>query len=151
MEVRAYQKYIRVSPRKLRLVADAVRNMPPNQALTNLKFMNKRAAVPLAKIFKQAISNAQNNLNLKEADLKTKELLVEEGPTLKRWRAVSRGRAHQIMKRTSHLKLILEYHEPKKKPQAKTDIEKQKTSFLPSLPSRRKKPEAKPVVKERGK
>jgi len=127
MEIIAYQKFVRTSPRKLRLVADAVRNLPPTQALTQLKFINKRAAVPLAKVFKQAVSNAVNNSNLKETDLKIKHLQIEEGPTLKRWRAVSRGRAHRILKRMSHIKIVLEAkEEAKKKISKKTTVGKTK-------------------------
>lgn len=108
MEIRAYQKYIRTSPRKLRLVADAVRDLTPRQALDNLKFMKKRAAEDLRKVLKQAVSNAVNNHNLAESALKIKHLDIEEGPRLKRWRAVSRGRGHRILKRMSHVKIILE-------------------------------------------
>ena len=92
MEIIAYQKFIRTSPRKLRLVADAVRNLHPTQALIKLKFINKRAAEPLAKVFKQAVSNAVNNSNLKEVDLKIKHLQIEEGPTLKRWHGSNSAR-----------------------------------------------------------
>jgi len=127
MEIIAYQKFIRTSPRKLRLVADAVRNLHPTQALIKLKFINKRAAEPLAKVFKQAVSNAVNNSNLKEVDLKIKHLQIEEGPTLKRWRAVSRGRAHRILKRMSHIKIVLEAkEEAKKKISTKTTVRKTK-------------------------
>jgi len=108
MEVRAYQKMVRLSPRKLQLVADSVRHLPPQQALTSLRFMNKHGAVFLAKVLKQALSNATNNHNLAAATLKIKHIYIEAGPTLKRWQAVSRGRGHEILKRTSHIKVILE-------------------------------------------
>jgi len=108
MEVKAEAKYIRMSSRKVRLVVDAIRGLSPQKALEYLKFVNKRAAGPLSKVIKSAIANAKNNFGLKPEDLRFKEIQVGEGPTLKRWRAVSRGRAHQIMKRTSHIKVILE-------------------------------------------
>lgn len=108
MEVKAEAKYIRMSSRKVRLVVDAIRGLNPQKALEYLKFVNKRAAGPLSKVIKSAIANAKNNFGLKPEDLRFKEIQVGEGPTLKRWRAVSRGRAHQIMKRTSHIKVILE-------------------------------------------
>lgn len=108
LEVRAYQKYVRTSPRKLRLVADVVRSLPPQTALVQLKFINKRAAVHLYKALKQAVSNAVNNQGLAVENLKIKQMEIEAGPTLKRWQAVSRGRAHRILKRMSHIKIVLE-------------------------------------------
>lgn len=115
MEVRAYQKYLRVSPRKLRLVADTVRDSSVEKALVELKFLKKRAALTLAKVIRQAVTNAVNNKNLNESGLKIKSLEIEEGPVMKRWRAISRGRAHRIFKRTSHIKVILEGEEAEKK------------------------------------
>ena len=115
---RAYQKYIRTSPRKLRLVADSIRKMSPKDALVTLKFMRKRAATPMFKVLKQALANAKTQ-GAKEDDLKFINLEVEEGPTLKRWRAASRGRTRQIIKRTSHIKIILTSKEPKTKTQNK--------------------------------
>ncbi len=108
MEVKAEVKYIRTSPRKIRLVVGAIKELTPQKALEYLKFANKRAAKPLSKIIQSAIANAKNNFGLKPENLSFKEIQVGEGPTLKRWRAVSRGRAHPIMKRTSHIKIILE-------------------------------------------
>ncbi|OGD63827.1 50S ribosomal protein L22 [Candidatus Beckwithbacteria bacterium RBG_13_42_9] len=113
MEIRAYQKSLRISPRKMQLVADSVRRLPPQQALTQLRFMGKRGARLLAKVFKQAISNATNNLGLSPATLTIKHIHVEEGPTMKRWQPVSRGRGHEILKRSTHIKLILESKEPR--------------------------------------
>ncbi|MGI5828311.1 MAG: 50S ribosomal protein L22 [Patescibacteria group bacterium] len=115
MEVVAYQKFVRTSPRKLRLVADSVRGLHPTKALINLQFMHKRAAETLRKVMKQAVSNAVNNMNINEQNLKTKHILVEEGPVYKRFRAASRGRARMIMKRTSHIKVVLEGKEEVKK------------------------------------
>ena len=114
MEVQAYQKYVRTSPRKLRLVADVVRSLPPQTALVQLKFINKRAAVHLYKALKQAVSNAVNNQGLAVENLKIKQMEIEAGPTLKRWQAVSRGRAHRILKRMSHIKVVLESREEEK-------------------------------------
>jgi len=108
MQVVAKSKYIRMSPRKLRLVADSIRQLPPKEALVVLEAMNKRAAKPLVDTLKQALGNAVNNLNLKKENLVIKEIQIGEGPVFKRWRAVARGRAHQILKRTSHITVILE-------------------------------------------
>lgn len=103
----AYQKFIRQSPRKMRLVADLVRNMKVDMALTQLTLSNKRAAQAVLKVLEQAKANAVNNSQLNPASLLIDQIIIEEGPTYKRWQAVSRGRAHSIMKRTSHIKVVL--------------------------------------------
>lgn len=107
MEVTACAQHIRISPRKLRQVVDAIKSLKPTEALVFLKALNKRASQPLAKVIKSALANGKENYQLKEEDLIFSKILVEEGPTLKRWQPVSRGRAHQINKRTSHIKVIL--------------------------------------------
>ncbi len=107
MDIKTEAKHIRISSRKMRLVAEAIRSLSPQAAMGKLKFINKRAAKPISKAIKAALADAKNNFNLDETQLKFKEIRVGEGPTLKRWQPISRGRAHQIMKRTSHLKIIL--------------------------------------------
>lgn len=106
--MKAIQKFIRTSPRKLRLVADAVRSLKPEEALLQLKFMRKRAALPLSKTIKQALANAKQTKGLSSDKLLIKEIQINEGPTYKRWRPVSKGAAHSIMKRTSHIRIELE-------------------------------------------
>ena len=106
--MKATQKFIRTSPRKLRLVADAVRHLTPVEALKQLKFVGKRAAEPLYQAIRQAVSNAKNNAGSKEEALRFKTLEINEGATYKRFRAVSRGMAHKIMKRSSHIRVVLE-------------------------------------------
>jgi large subunit ribosomal protein L22 len=101
------QKYIRVSPRKLRLVADAVRKLSPVQALAHLKFLEKAAAEPMRKAIQTAVSNAKANFGLQADALAFAEIDVQTGFTIKRFRAVSRGQAHHIMKRTSHIRVVL--------------------------------------------
>lgn len=105
--MKATQKYIRTSARKLRLVADSVRGLTVTSALNYLKFMEKRAAEPMLKVIKSALAGAKS-AGVKEEDLIVKIIDVGEGPTYKRWRAVSRGGAHSIMKRTSHVSVVLE-------------------------------------------
>lgn len=105
--MKATQKYIRTSPRKLRLVADAVRELSADKALEYLKFMGKRAAEPLYKTLKAAVSNAKSSHGLTADKLKIETIDIGEGPVYKRWRAVSRGMAHSIMKRTSHINITL--------------------------------------------
>ncbi len=136
MIIKAEQKYIRMSPRKVRLVANSIKGLNPKDAIVHLSFLKKAAAVPVAKTIKQAIANATNS-NLKEEDLRFKTIQVGEGATLKRWRAVSRGRAHKILKRSSHIKVILEAKEPEvtseKPTTTKTEIQS------PAKPKRRKR------------
>jgi large subunit ribosomal protein L22 len=112
MIIKAEQKYIRMSPRKVRLVVDAIRGLSPKQALEELAFIRKAAAVPVSKTIKQAIANAVKNQNIKEENLSFESIQVSEGPTFKRWRAVSRGRAHQILRRTSRIKVLVKAEEP---------------------------------------
>lgn len=106
--MQATQKYIRTSPRKLRLVADAVRGLRADLALDYLRFLGKRASLPVAKVIRSAVTSAKNEQNIEASKLVVKIIDVGEGPTYKRWRAVSRGSAHSIMKRTSHIKVVLE-------------------------------------------
>ncbi|NMB56944.1 50S ribosomal protein L22 [Candidatus Beckwithbacteria bacterium] len=131
MEIVAYQKYVRTSPRKIQLIADAVRQMHPTQALTNLEFMHKRAADVLKRVLNQAVKNAVNNSGLNEKDLKIKHILVEKGPQYKRFNAASRGRARTILKKTSHIKVVLEGKEVKKvQEEPKTDKKTKENSKL---------------------
>lgn len=111
MEIKANLNYLRIAPRKVRIVADLVRNMDVKEAETQLKFMPKRAALPLLKLLNSAIANAKNNFNLEKDVLYIKQILVNQGPPFKRWRAGSRGRALPIMKRTSHMSLVLDVKE----------------------------------------
>ena len=103
----AYQKFIRQSPRKVRELADLIRGMRVDSALRQLAVSNKRAAEVLAKVVRQAQANAIKNANLSAQSLTVQSLMIEEGPTFKRWQPVSRGRAHPILKRSSHIKVIV--------------------------------------------
>ena len=109
MLITAHQKYLRQTPTRLRLVAEAVRAVQsPEKAMLQLSLMNKKAARTLHKIMTQAVANAQHNHNISIDDLEIREILVMEGPQYKRFQPVSRGRAHDILKRTSHVKIVLE-------------------------------------------
>lgn len=115
MQIKAERKYIRTSPRKIRLVADLVRKMSLDQAITTLTHLRKRAATAMLKTLKQAQANAVNNYNLSKESLLIQSIEVNEGATYKRWNPVSRGRAHSIFKRTSHIKVILKSESKKTK------------------------------------
>lgn len=111
MEIMAKSSYIRTSARKLRLVVPLAKGFPPERAITALEQSTKRATIPLIKTIKQAVANAVNNLKLEEKNLMIKNILIEEGPTYKRWRPAARGRAVPRLKRTSHIRVILEAKE----------------------------------------
>ena len=108
MEVVAKAKYVRRAPRKARLVADAVIGLRVSEALAQLEFSPRHAAIDVAKVIKSAAANAEHNYNLNRDDLVVKQLLVDEGPTMKRFRPVSRGMAHQYFHRTSHITAVVE-------------------------------------------
>ncbi len=108
MAVTAKLRYLRITPRKVRLVADLIRGKSVEEAQTILSFANKKAAEPLLKLLKSAASNAKNNFQLKELNLYISKILVDEGPKYKRWRARARGRADEIQKKTSHIAIVLD-------------------------------------------
>ncbi len=123
----AYQKFIHQSPRKLRLVADAIRGMKIAEASDLLKFSSKRASDIILKTLTQAKANIINtNPEVKPETIIVKEIIIEEGPRIKRWRPVSRGMAHSIIKRTSHLKMQVEAELNQVKPAADTKKKKGK-------------------------
>ena len=106
--MKAYGKNIRISPKKLRVVAEIIRGQDASEALTFLKFAPKKWADLLYKILASAIANAENNDNQKVETLHISTLIINKGIVYKRWNAVSRGRSHPILKRTSNIKLELQ-------------------------------------------
>lgn len=113
MEIVAVSKSVRVAPRKVRLIADAIRKLPIEDALASLSILNKRGAVVLNKTLRSALSNAKNNNSLKENELKIKMIDIGEAPFFKRFRPSTRGRVHPYKRRGSHIKIILETKEDK--------------------------------------
>lgn len=107
MEVKAYLRYLRMSPRKVRLVADLIRGKEVKEAENILNFTKKRAALPLLKLLKSAIANAKHNFNLSEKNLYISKILVNEGPRLKRVFPRARGRADIRQKKMSHITIVL--------------------------------------------
>ena len=108
MEVIAVQRYVRRTPRKARLVADSVRGMKVADALAYLEFSPKHAARDVAKAIMSAAANAEHNFNLNREDLVVKQLLIDDGPTMKRLRFRSRGMASQYFRRTCHITAVVE-------------------------------------------
>jgi large subunit ribosomal protein L22 len=107
METRAVAKYVRISPRKIRLVMDQVRGKQVGEALNVLSFTPKRGARILKKLVNSAIANAEQNTGVDVDSLYIMRVYADEGPTLKRWRPRAQGRATSIRKRTSHLTVVL--------------------------------------------
>lgn len=115
MEVTAIAKNVRISPKKVRLVIDQIRNRKPQDAVKILDFVNKRPASAIKKTIMSAIANAKNNYALDEGSLVFKQISASKGLTFKRFRPVSRGRVHHILKRASHLTVVLEGEQKVKK------------------------------------
>jgi large subunit ribosomal protein L22 len=100
-------RYLRIAPRKVRLVVDLIRGRAVEEALNILTFSEKRAAEPVAKLLKSAVANADNKGDVNLDKLFVKTVHVDEGPTWRRWLPRAMGRATRIRKRTSHVTLIL--------------------------------------------
>jgi large subunit ribosomal protein L22 len=124
METTAKARYLRVSPKKVRLVIDVVRGMDVDEALTNLANMKKSARHHVIKLLNSAIANAEHNHELKRENLYIKKISADGGPIINRWRPRAHGRAGAIRKRTTHLSVTIAEREPAKenkkaKPQSK--------------------------------
>jgi large subunit ribosomal protein L22 len=128
MEVTATAKAVRVSPRKMRLIADSMRNRHIDDANRVLEIMNKRAARIFQKTLRSAVANAVNNAKLDTNNLLIAGIVVNEAPALKRYRPSTRGRIHPYKKRGSHLTIILKEKVVSAKPALvkKTKDEKEK-------------------------
>lgn len=111
MEARATLRYARISPRKVGLVMDLIRNKPLDEALAILQYTPKAACEPLLKLVNSAAANAENNFNMDRNSLYVAECYVCPGPTLKRIMPRDHGRAYRILKRTSHMTVVLKEKE----------------------------------------
>jgi large subunit ribosomal protein L22 len=107
MEVRSIYRYARISPFKVREVTREIQGLPVSAALDVLAFTPKKAAFLISKTLKSAVANAENNANLRVDGLVVKEAVVGEGPTMKRMMARARGSGSRILKRTSHIRIVL--------------------------------------------
>ncbi|HEV2965713.1 MAG TPA: 50S ribosomal protein L22 [Chthoniobacterales bacterium] len=114
MEVRSIHRYARISPFKAREVTREIQGLPVSAALDVLAFTPKKAALLINQTLKSAIANAENNANLKVDGLVVKEAVVGEGPTIKRMKTRARGSGAQILKRTSHIRIVLTDEKPEK-------------------------------------
>ena len=107
MQIKAKAKYIRISPRKVRLVLGLIRGMDIEEALVQLDFLKKEAAKPVKKLLESALANAVNNFNLDKSNLYIDQITADDGPTLKRWQPRAFGRATPLRKRSSHIAITL--------------------------------------------
>ena len=150
MEVRAIQKNVKMSPKKLRFVADVARKMKPIDAIEKLPFIGKKAAEPIILVIKSALANAKNK-EIDATNLVFKELQINEGPRLKRGRPVSRGRWHPYKRRMSHIRVVLETKEivKEKTGEAEGKIQKNTDSNNKSVGIEKKSEMLKPESKER--
>lgn len=139
MQFKVTQKNTRQSPRKVRLVANVIKKLPLEQAIKQLAVIERKSTVVLLKTVKQAIANAKNNHGVDADKLAIKEILVNVGPSYKRYNAVSRGRGHSILKRTCHITVTLE---EKKAPKVAEEV---KTEAVKSAENKENK---KPVAKK---
>ena len=108
MEAKAVAKYVRISAQKTRLVADNIKGRPVEDALNILKFTHKKAAQNILKVLESAIANAENNAGLDVDSLYVKRVQIDGGPTWKRIQPRAMGRAYRILKRTSHITVVVD-------------------------------------------
>lgn len=124
MQIQAKLNYLKMSPKKLRLIADVIRGMKVEAALFQLSFLNRLAKKPIIKLLNSAISNAVNNFDLKKDNLYIKEIKVDMAGMLKRWAYKAHGRATPLRKRNAHILLVLDEVVPTKAKNKKIKGEK---------------------------
>ncbi|SFG94992.1 large subunit ribosomal protein L22 [Desulfotomaculum arcticum] len=107
-EAKAVARFIRISPRKVRLVVDLIRGKDVKEALAILKYTPQRASVPVAKVVKSAAANAEHNYDMDSENLVVAACYVDQGPTIKRWQPRAMGRADVLRHRTSHITVIVQ-------------------------------------------
>lgn len=117
MLVRAHLRYLRIAPRKVRLVIGLVRGLSVEAAIDQLSVLPKRASLPVLKLLNSAVANAEHNFKLDRKELIVKSIVANEGPRLKRYQPRAFGRAAEILKRTTHITIVLE-DKAQSKPQA---------------------------------
>lgn len=147
MAVTAKLRYLRIAPRKVRLVADLIRGKKVEEAQTILNFVNKKAAKPLLKLLKSGMANAFHNFQLDPKNLYISKIRVDEGPKYKRWIARARGMVSEIQKKTSHVTLELEEIEKGRKKKIIPQKKKEEVKKIEEELKEKKKIEEKPKFK----
>jgi large subunit ribosomal protein L22 len=143
MQLSVKLNYLRISPRKVRLVADLIRGKRVEEASTILNFTVNKSSKPLLKLLNSALANARNNLKISTDNLYISKITVDEGPKYKRWMPRARGSAYEIQKKTSHVTLILD-----QVPGEKTKLKKKKTEESPKMSEKTEKQEEVREAKE---
>lgn len=126
MQVTVKLKHLRITARKVRQVVDLIRGKTAADAKVLLHFTARKSAAPILKLLNSAIAAAKHNFQIDEKNLYVLKAAVDEGPTLKRWHAMSRGRAYPIMKRSSHITIVLNEISPKKVQKSKSKMKSRK-------------------------
>lgn len=137
--MKAILRAARITPKKANLIAGMVRKRPTSEALEILKYTPKKAAELLHKLLSSAVANAVSNFKQDEKSLVIKEIIVNKGPTLKRGVPVSRGRVYPILKRTSHITILLDVQQPSAEASntTKTDTPAKKAKTAKSVKSKK--------------
>lgn len=146
MQVTATAKFVRLSPRKARILLATVKGMPAPEALLQLQHRPHAAAAPLAKLIKSAAANAEHNFSLDPARLVIEKLTADAGPTLKRYKPVSRGRAQNIRRPTAHLTVVLKDTSPDADAKPKVGKKPTKTAQKAATKNAKDATEPKPKV-----
>ena len=141
MEVRAVGKYVRVQPRKVRIIADQVRGRNAVHAAALLQYHTSKGAKMLRKILVSAIANAEENHGLSADTLNIQTIMIDEGPRLKRMQARAMGRGNRIVKKTSHITVVVEDAEPVKAVKPHGTKAKPRPTFAAAKPKKGKKAE----------
>jgi len=129
MEVKAVAKYVKVQPRKVRIIADEVRGMPTSRSDALLRFHPSKSAKMLRKVLVSAVANAKENHGLSPDSLRIAAITVDEGPRMKRMRARAQGRGYRILKKTSHITVVVEEMEPTPRSKATATKAKPRPTF----------------------
>ncbi len=138
MEVRAIAKYVRVQPRKVRIIADEVRGKDAGYTVSLLRYHPSKGARALRKVLVSAMANAQENHGLSAEGLRIAEIRVDEGPRIKRIQARAQGRANRIIKKTSHITVVVEDYEPAAKVKPHGAKPKPRPTFAAPKPAAKK-------------
>lgn len=138
MEVKASLKYLKISPRKTRLVTGLLKGLSVQEAEAQLMYNKKRSSEPIRKLLKSVVNDAENNFHLDKDNLFIKSIRVDEGPALKRYRPRARGAVYTIKKRTSHISIVLDEIVSLKKEGKKTETKIKKEEQEMNLPKERK-------------
>jgi large subunit ribosomal protein L22 len=141
MEAKATARYVRMAPRKVRFVMDTIRGKYAHEALDILKFTSNHAADEIANVLRSAVANAENNHGMSTDYLKVAQCFVDGGPTMKRVQPRAQGRAYRILKRTSHITVIVEEGEPPATTRQR-ELDIKKRGKKPPLRAALKAPEA---------